>query len=120
MDRFQNNSVQIVDIASGEWSEHPRFKEISMKPLLSSSDNPNASVNVVRVPPGKIISSHTHTTQIETVFVIQGKTRLRISGQEFPFEKGNIVALPAGVAHELENVGQEMVELLTIFTPPLS
>jgi len=111
--------IRIVDIHSGEWKEHPRFRGILAKALLTRADNPHANVNVVQVPPGGTITSHSHATQMETVYVLQGRSVLHYRGQEYPFSAGSLVALPAGVEHEVVNVGEEAVELLTIFTPPL-
>ena len=111
--------VRIAGPAGSEWVEHPRFEGIFLSRLLTSLDNPHASLNVVRVPPGKEIGSHAHEGQVETVFVLAGECFLTISGEVHPFTKGQVVALPASVPHSLRNIGDQMVELLTIFTPPL-
>jgi quercetin dioxygenase-like cupin family protein len=116
----QNTSVRIVDSANFEWVDHKRFIGISIKPLLTPIDNPFANVNLVRVPMGGLISNHKHDSQIETVYILRGISVLRFTDQQFSFEQGSIVALPAGLEHELENTGDETVELLTFFTPPLA
>jgi quercetin dioxygenase-like cupin family protein len=108
----------IADKSAGEWKEHPRFRGVLLKPLLTRADNPHANINVVRVPPGCAIGDHTHDTQVETIYVLAGKCLFTISGIETPFEEGQVVAAPAGVKHSLRNTGVEDVELLTIFTPP--
>jgi quercetin dioxygenase-like cupin family protein len=108
----------IADKRAGEWKEHPRFKGILLKPLLTRADNPHANINVVRVPPGCIIGAHTHEAQVETIYVLAGKSLFTISGIETPFEEGQVIAAPAGVEHSLRNNGSEVVELLTVFTPP--
>jgi quercetin dioxygenase-like cupin family protein len=112
------NSVRIAGPAGMEWVAHPRFDGILISRLLTSQDNPYASLNVVRVPPGKEIGSHTHEGQVETVFVLTGECMLTISGEVHPFKAGQVVALPSSVPHSLQNTGNQMVELLTIFTPP--
>jgi quercetin dioxygenase-like cupin family protein len=110
---------RIADKNTGDWKEHPRFKGILLKPLLTSADNPHANVNAVRVPPGCVIGFHTHAAQVETIYVLAGKSIFTIAGVETPFVAGQIIAAPVGVEHSLRNDGDEMVELLTIFTPPL-
>ncbi len=66
---------------------------------------------------------------VVTVFVIEepemvpnsdDESMLTLAGAEMPFNAGQIVALPAGVEHELRNAGSEPVVLITFFTPPIS
>jgi quercetin dioxygenase-like cupin family protein len=108
----------LADKNTGDWKEHPRFKGILIKLLLTSADNPHANINAVRVPPGCAIGFHTHASQFETIFVLAGRSIFTISGVEIPFLAGQIIAAPMGVEHSLRNDSPEMVELLTIFTPP--
>ncbi len=112
--------TRIADVASGEWQEHPRFRGIYMKGLLTSADNPLASVNAVRVPLGGVIGRHCHPTQVETVYVLAGHSILTLGEADLPFDAGQVVAVPAGLEHALRNEGAQTVELLTVFTPPLS
>jgi quercetin dioxygenase-like cupin family protein len=110
----------IVDPGLIEWAGHPRFDGIAMKTLINSAGNPLAGVNLVHVPPGGIIGRHHHVQETETVYVLVGQSTLTLADTDFPFAAGQIVAIPAGLEHALRNNGLEGVELLCIFTPPLS
>jgi len=110
----------IVDSAAVDWTEHPRFRSIGMKALLTSADNPLAGVNAVQVPPGGVIGRHLHAKEIETVYVLAGQSVLTLGDADFAFAVGQVVAIPAGLEHALRNTGRETVELLCIFTPPLT
>ena len=110
---------RVADLIAGEWQEHVRFPGIYMKGLLTSADNPLASVNVVQVPPGGKIDRHRHAQQIETVWVIKGNAILTLEQTEVYIRDGQILAIPIGLEHALRNEGQTLVELLTFFTPPL-
>ena len=57
--------------------------------------------------------------QVETVFILAGKSELVLGDRRMPFNAGAIVAIPKGLEHELHNVGDDAVELLAIFTPPI-
>ena len=114
------DTPRIADIHSGDWAEHSRFRGIFMKGLLSAEDNPLASVNVVRVPPGGLIGPHAHSRELETVWVINGQAILTLGQTEVLIEHGQVVAIPIGLEHALRNDGSTLVELLTFFTPPLS
>lgn len=109
----------IVDPATIPWIEHPRFREIYMKSLITPPANPQAGVNVVQVPPAGVIGRHCHAREIETVYVLAGQSVLTLGDADFDFAAGQIVAIPAGLDHALRNTGPETVELLCIFTPPL-
>ena len=111
--------VTIGDKNSGEWKEHPRFQGILLKSLLTPGDNALANVNVVQVPVGRQIGAHAHPTQVETIYVLAGQCVFTLDGVETPFHAGQILAVPIGVEHALRNEGPHLVELLTVFTPPL-
>jgi quercetin dioxygenase-like cupin family protein len=110
---------RVADLTDGEWQEHARFPGIYMKGLLTSADNPLASVNVVQVPPGGTIARHRHAQQLETVWIIRGSAILTLDQTEVLLKDGQIVAIPIGLEHALRNEGQTPVQLLTFFTPPL-
>lgn len=101
------------------WESHPRFAGIAMKSLITSATNPQASVSRVDVPPGGVIGRHIHPQEIETVYVLAGQSLLSLGDADYPFGAGQIVAIPAGLEHGLRNAGQETVQLLTFFTPPI-
>jgi quercetin dioxygenase-like cupin family protein len=110
---------RLADLETGEWQEHARFPGIYLKGLLTSADNPLASVNVVRVPPGGKIGRHRHAQQFETIWVIRGNAILTLDQTEVSIKDGQIIAIPLGLEHALRNEDQSLVELLTFFTPPL-
>jgi quercetin dioxygenase-like cupin family protein len=109
----------IVDEKTGDWKPHPRFAGIQMKQMLTSADNPAASISRVRVPPGAVIGWHHHAGQIETVYALAGESVLTLGEQATPFVAGQIVAIPSELEHTLRNDGPGAVELLCVFTPPL-
>ena len=111
---------RVADLAVGEWQEHARFPGISMKGLLTASDNPFASVNVIQVPPGGTVGRHRHAQQFETVWVIRGNAILTLDQTEVSIRVGQIIAIPIGLEHALRNEGETLVELLAFFTPPLA
>ena len=111
---------RVADLNTGEWQEHARFPGIYMKSLLTSEDNPLASVNVVQVPPGGVIGRHRHAQQLETVWIIKGEAILTLHQTDVNLKIGQIIAIPIGIEHALRNEGQTPLELLTFFTPPLN
>ena len=111
---------RLAGIETGVWQEHTRFPGITMKRLLTSTDNPFVSVNVIQVPPGGRIGFHNHAQEFETIWVIKGNAILTLDQTEVAIKDGQIIAIPIGLEHALRNDGQALVELLTFFTPPLT
>lgn len=110
---------RVADLNTGEWQEHARFPGIYLKGLLTATDNPFASVNVVQVPPNGVISRHRHAKEFETVWIIKGEAILTLEQTEMHLRDGQIIAIPIGLEHALRNEGNTPLELLTFFTPPL-
>jgi quercetin dioxygenase-like cupin family protein len=110
---------RVADLYAGEWQEHVRFPGIYMKSLLTSTDNPLASANVVQVPPAGNIGRHRHAHQLETVWIIKGEAILTLDQTDVSLKDGQMIAIPMGLEHALRNEGPSLVELLTFFTPPL-
>lgn len=108
-----------VDTTTMAWDVHPRIPNVLMKSLLSSSDNPLANVSLVKVPVGGSVGRHKHAKSVETAYVLKGQSELVLGERRVPFTAGSVVAIPIGLEHELYNVGEEEVELLAFFTPPL-
>jgi quercetin dioxygenase-like cupin family protein len=111
---------RIVNSAEAEWADHPRFSGVQMKALLTKSDNELANVSTVRVPLGSEVGWHMHAAQVETVYLLRGHALLTIGETGAEMLPGSIVAIPMGARHRLQNVGDESVELLAIFTPPIN
>lgn len=109
----------IVNPDAIPWAGHPRFENILMQPLITSATHDLASVARVHVPPGGVIGLHIHAREVEVVYVLSGASLLTLGDADSPFNAGQVVAIPAGLEHGLRSVGDEPVELLTIFTPPL-
>jgi len=112
--------IPLVDGNLIPWEEHPRIQNIFMKALLTSADNPLANISLVRVPVGSAVSRHLHANEVETVYLLSGRSELVLGEERVPFDAGSVVAIPKGLEHELHNVGDKPVELLAFFTPPLA
>lgn len=115
-----DQKVSIVDGNTLHWAEHPRIQNIFMKALLTSADNPLANVSLIRVPVGSAVSRHLHANEVETVYLLTGKSKLVLGDERVSFNAGSIVAIPKGLEHELHNVGDEPVDLIAFFTPALA
>lgn len=109
----------VIDQQDIPWKAHPRHPSVFFKPLLSKEQHPQASVGLVRFPPGSVINIHSHPHEIETIYCLEGKGVFTLDGQTFTFSPGQIVVVPAEVEHGLRNDDGEDLLIITFFTPPL-
>ncbi|MFN8441317.1 MAG: cupin domain-containing protein [Caldilineaceae bacterium] len=60
---------------------------------------------------------HTHPTEDEIFYVLEGALTFRCGEQSFDVEKGGFIFLPCGIEHGYTIRSAEPVRLLTITTP---
>lgn len=73
--------------------------------------------NVTEV--GSKIPLHSHKDSEEAMFVVQGKGKLYINGEEYDLYPGTAIFSPVGVEHEIVNVGDEPFKIVWAYAPPL-
>jgi quercetin dioxygenase-like cupin family protein len=61
--------------------------------------------------------SHTHPTEDEMFYVLEGAITFRCGESTFDLEKGGFVFLPAGIEHGYTITGDEPVRLLVVTSP---
>ena len=59
-------------------------------------------------PPGTYFSDHSHSTD-KMDAVVSGRFRMAMEGREIILEAGDMLAVPAGVVHSAEVMGNEPV-----------
>lgn len=76
--------------------------------------------NITAIPPGKsAYPFHSHRTNEEMFFVLQGSGEVRFGADTFPIRRGDFIACPPGgpeVAHQIRNTGVEELRFLAVST----
>jgi quercetin dioxygenase-like cupin family protein len=111
--------ARIAEANAAGWREHPRFAGVMMQQLLTSADNNLASVNLVRLPAGRVIGHHTHPVQVETAYILEGQAWLFLGTREVLVTPGQVVAVPMNTEHGLRNTFEQDLVVLAVFTPPM-
>ena len=62
--------------------------------------------------------SHTHPTEDEMFYVLEGAITFRCGDAMFDLEKGGFVFLPAGIEHGYTIRGDDPVRLIVVTCPP--
>ena len=92
----------------------------SLKVLLSPDSHPvtqGLGMGMVILPSGQTSSVHSHQTEQEVWFVISGRGRVRIGGEEAVIRPDTVVVAPPGVPHQLINDGDDELKAIWMFSP---
>ena len=79
--------------------------------------NVHSQVVLMCVQPGDDIGEETHDVDQVLVFV-KGEGAALLGGETGPVKKGSLVAVPAGMRHNVINSGSKPLRLYTIYSPP--
>ena len=69
------------------------------------------------IPPGKRLGRHTDVTE-ETQYIVAGSGELLLDEGTRPVRPGDVVALKAGVPHDLRSTGSEDLQVVAFFSEP--
>ncbi len=105
--------------ATDDWMPHPRFDGVRMKTLITREMNPGMTLHRILLAPGGVIPAHTHEASTETFYVLRGRGACRIGAEEFALEPGSSNYAPPRIVHSVCNTGDQELEVLAIFNPPL-
>lgn len=69
------------------------------------------------VAPGDGPPLHTHASEGESWYVIEGSLRFKLDGEIHEASGGSFVHVPPGVSHCFQNVGDAPARILVLFSP---
>jgi quercetin dioxygenase-like cupin family protein len=67
--------------------------------------------------PGEGPPFHLHVRENETIYVLEGRLRVRLGEAVHEAPAGSLVFMPRGVPHAWQNEGQNRARILVVFTP---
>jgi mannose-6-phosphate isomerase len=70
-------------------------------------EGPNFKVKRIEVLPGKRLSYQKHSQRAEHWFVVEGTAKVTLDGSEIVIRSGEAIDIPIGVAHRVENPGDD-------------
>ena len=80
------------------------------------AETETGSIELVRVDDK--IPLHMHPKENHFVYVYKGKAKGTVGSVTAEVEAGQLVAIPAGVPHSFERIGDSPVEIILFSTPP--
>jgi nicotinamidase-related amidase/mannose-6-phosphate isomerase-like protein (cupin superfamily) len=108
-ERIRASGRSAYRIASGD--------TVKLVPLKSPEPGFDASVFLEIWDPGGSQPPNSHERSVETFFILEGSGVAYSDGDEFPVTAGDLVVLPAGTVHRIENTGPERLYAVTTMRP---
>ncbi|MDR0294156.1 MAG: cupin domain-containing protein [Oscillospiraceae bacterium] len=78
------------------------------------------TMGMTEVPARVDMIPHTHETEEEIVFIIEGTGEVTVGGVTEPLEPFTAVKFPVGVEHQVRNTGGGVMKFVFMFNPAFS
>ena len=88
-------------------------KGVSMKMLLSPDESPNFAMRNFIIEAGGHMPLHTNSVEHEQ-YVLSGRAKVVLGDKTIEAKAGDILLIPAGVAHSYETIGDEAYSFLCL------
>jgi mannose-6-phosphate isomerase-like protein (cupin superfamily) len=72
---------------------------------------------LMALPTREEIGEEVHAVD-QILSVVSGEGESILDGRGKPFKTGDVVAVPAGMRHNIRNTGQDPLKLFTVYAPP--
>ncbi len=96
-------TIEKEEITAGEGT----FKQV----LIGPETAPHFAMRLFTIEPGGFMPEHTNTVEHEQ-YVVQGRARIAINGEEFTVVTGDVVFIPEKAPHWYRNTGEEDFKFL--------
>jgi mannose-6-phosphate isomerase-like protein (cupin superfamily) len=112
----------IRNIAEVPWKEFPdHFGGALSKPLVmpQTAGSRRIDYRISMYQPMARVALHKHKVQEQIYHVLEGEGLMQIDGQAHVVRKHDVIFLPPGVEHDIENTGLVDMVFLVITSPVL-
>jgi hypothetical protein len=110
---------KVINAEKLSWSEHPAFKGVYLKDLVTSADTNGAfSCHLVKVNGGCSVGEHSHEKEWEFNEILNDSGAIVIADKRYPCKLGLSCINPPGISHTVI-AGDDDLYLLAKFMPAL-
>lgn len=99
-------------VQSVKWIKAESKSDIAIRKLR---ETPDASFQIVRLNTAE--KPHVHQTHDLTIFVLRGNALMHLDNKDISVRAGDVIDIPRGVPHWVENRSKSPSEVYAIFTP---
>jgi mannose-6-phosphate isomerase-like protein (cupin superfamily) len=99
-----------------------KLTEIDMQSgfrVLAGSDRSQAATMVLSTGQSTGGPDNRHPGSDQWLFVVLGRGKAIVEGEEHGLEEGSLLLIEAGEAHEIRNDGDRPLETLSFYAPPV-
>jgi quercetin dioxygenase-like cupin family protein len=86
-------------LRAGEGPRHLLFGQVHFQLFTGAESDGKVAMTVVEGPRGASTPAHRHTTANEGIYVLDGRVRLRVEGEESELIGGDYAEIPPGTEH---------------------
>lgn len=79
---------------------------------------PHSQLVTMHLRAGEAIGEEEHDDADQLLYVVEGHGQAVLDGEPLALEPGQLVYVPAGVRHDIQNTGQASLRVWTVYTPP--
>lgn len=116
MDRRHPHVANLDEVPPQEGPRSGAFAA-TLRPMGAATGGSKLGCTFTEVEPGQVAwPHHWHAANEEAILVVSGTGTLRIGDATVPIRAGDYVALPCGVAHQLQNTGTERLRYWCVST----
>jgi putative monooxygenase len=102
----------------GTKKDPPRVSKTLLSEFTVGAKQISMGCNITE--PGSKIPLHKHDENEEAMFLVSGKAKLIMGGEEYDLVPGTAFFSPLGVEHEVINTGDEPFKIIWAYAPPLA
>ena len=115
-----NRKWFIRNIAEVPWREFPNhFGGALSKPLVmpETAGTRHLDYRISMYQPMAYVQKHSHKIQEQVYHVIEGEWMMEIDGKKHVVRKHDVIFLPPGIEHDIQNTGLVDLVFLVITSP---
>ena len=114
--------IRATDIETQPAShEDPGAPAVLKKVMLRNRDLIAGNVQMINwstLLPGKTFRRHLHDNMEEVFIIVKGRARIMVDDEEAEISDGDVVVIPVGSVHTMENLGQDNVDFISLGIAP--
>jgi mannose-6-phosphate isomerase-like protein (cupin superfamily) len=113
--------ASIRNIADVPWKEFPdHFGGALSKPLVNPENAPTKYLDyrISMYQPMAYVKLHSHKVQEQIYHVLEGEALIDIDGERSLVRRHDVIHLPPGAEHSIQNTGLSDLVFIVVTTPP--
>ncbi len=113
--------ASIRNIADVPWKEFPdHFGGALSKPLVNPENAPTKYLDyrISMYQPMAYVKRHSHKVQEQIYHVLEGEALIDIDGERSLVRRHDVIHLPPGAEHSIQNTGLSDLVFIVVTTPP--